>query len=162
MIHAANNKKTRLGIESCFVDPHLFSKAVRNTQLSTESFATLVNYMNENGIPIVNEFLLNSFQSMLFSETNLNCLLDIIDAFCEDDENGRNLSGDYWRCFMNILTKQTQPHQNEYDSIRSISPSNRNSIILSLLRYFRHDNISFHKYFWFFPSYLVSIITFCS
>ena len=62
MIHAANNKKTRLGIESSFVDPHLFSKAVRNTQLSTESFATLVNYMNENGVPIIISSSLKIFE----------------------------------------------------------------------------------------------------
>lgn len=139
MIAAANHKKKRIGSKPSFIDPALFSKAIRNTQLSEDSFGVIVEYMKTNGIPISDHFLLNAFQSLLCSENNINSLLDIIDYFSEDLQ----VSGEYWRCFMNILSQNKEAAQDAYDSIRRYSQSNRHSLLYTLFRYFKQDKISF-------------------
>lgn len=145
MITAVNSKKKRIGSNTSFIDPSMFSKAIRNTHLSEDSFGVIVEYMTNNGIPISNHFLLNAFQSLLCDEKNINSLLDIIDYFSEEDGCDLLVSGEYWRCFMNILSQNKEAAQDEYDRIRRYSQSNRNSLLYTLFRYFRKDKISFYK-----------------
>ena len=145
MIEATNNKKKFSSISSteCFIDPSLFSKAVRNTRLSEESFLTIVEFMTTNGIPVLNDFLLNAFEGLLCNENNINSLLDIVDYFSEPITSELNsLSGEYWRCLMNTLLGKVNASQNEYDFLRQYSLSNRNSLLFSLFHYFRKDDIS--------------------
>lgn len=161
MVSAVNEGKKRFGSTASFIDPALFSKAIRNTNLTEDAFRTLVQYMNENGIPVVNEFLLNAFQSLLCDEKNINSLLDIIDFFSETDPNGlTSVSGEYWRCFMNCLSHNKEATQDEYDNIRRYALSNRNSLLYTLFRYFRKEKISFYYLYYrvFFTMYYTELL----
>lgn len=142
IIRATNENKPRLSSDSCFVDPALFSKAVRNTTLSSNSFCTLIEFMNKNGIPVMNDFLVNSFQAMLCDQTNLNTLLDIISYFSYEDDCS-SLPGDVWRSFMKILSPRKEYEQDTFDDIRRCNDSNRHSLLFTLFQYFKKENISF-------------------
>ena len=100
--------------------------------------------MTSNGIPVLNDFLLNAFQALLCNENNINSLLDIVDYFSEPiSPELSSVSGEYWRCLMNTLLGKVDASQNEYDFLRQYSLSNRNSLLFSLFHYFRKDDISF-------------------
>ena len=105
------------------IDPNLFSVAIRNCNVSEATFVAWTEYMRANSIQINDEFLLNSFQSLLKQGNAINSLLDIVDYFCENGE----MSGVAWRRMMKMM--DIEP------SDVSILVSSRCTLVTSLLRY---------------------------
>ena len=99
-----------------FVDPNLFSVCVKNTTMKQEAFASLVQYMNENQVPVTTDFLLNAFTAMVTDRNNVNTLLDIV--FYLSQEDGQ-LPGTIWRQLMRRINGdieeklRMQPHSQQ-------------------------------------------------
>ena len=115
--------------ETAFVDPNLFSACVKNTTMTEDSFASLVRYMNENGVPVTTDFLLNAFTAMATDRANINALLDIIHYLSQEDGQ---LPGAVWRQLMRRINGAIEEKLllQQNGRVRS----NRQSLIMSLFQ----------------------------
>lgn len=112
-----------------FVDPNLFSVCVKNTTMKQEAFASLVQYMNENQVPVTTDFLLNAFTAMATDRENVNTLLDIV--FYLSQENGQ-LPGTIWRQLMRRINGDIEEKLRMQQDGRI--HSNRQSLVMSLFQ----------------------------
>ena len=120
---------TRSNETDAFVDPNLFSVCVKNTTMKQETFASLVQYMKENQVPVTNDFLLNAFTAMASDRNNVNALLDIV--FYLSQEDGQ-LPGTVWRQLMRRINGDMEEKLRMQQDGRV--RSNRQSLVTSLFQ----------------------------